>query len=827
MNIINYPPKEILNPPSIGRKNFEHIILWMLFNNEECTWSNFSEEPLSFSTSTLSKYFKLLKSKGYVDNYSRGHYKITIKGQQRYHEISSTKGKKRKLNYPPDIITKKRRYDHWILWMIYNNTYCKWSDFLEEPLSINQSSLSKKMKILLNKQFIVKEKKQYRISHKGKLEYAKLLKNYDLDRQSVLDEETKRVEDITNKTVKFFEEFNIEDEDIQFRFLMNILKLDYDRVKIMLTNPLDFDKILLYISINHPNQYPEYISTEDFCKIYQIKLSKLEYYIDEIVDNNLYEIKFFKLKLSLDVNYYFQEAETLEIILRAIVEKYIKKFTYLNRLFLRSFDLRMLEEHILDEMCGKIIDNDLKEPLREFLPEYIRYLAYKVERKVELKDTYDKLDAIIWQNITNILQSREPKDLEYQFLGQCERNYQLDSSILKILKPYYQTKIDSNIKAIEHLINKNEYNNALEMVNSSLKSDQKNEIIIILKVIILCYLNRFKDVSDFIKEVLKTSGNIESDNMILVIYFLEVFSNLSTGDFENAKDLTEEVLEPYLEHPLSFAIKGLVFGYNQIFKFDLDANQLNNGLNELDKAIELDSNNMNKSYYYQLKSRILLELNKFEEAIEVIDKAIVLNSKTIDFYHSKSNILMYFNQYNQLLNFLETMNELFPEMEKEISMKKASIYRQLGDFEASFKQIDMILKKNPEDSSALNYKAYLYQYVDKREDAIQLIEQLIEREPDNGIFYDSYGEILMYYEEYENAVKNFQKAIELSNFGLFLYQMHIKLGICYKELGNIKLAIENLKKGKQYTDKCFCDFEKKKKWLAIADLFISECESYA
>ena len=83
MNKINYPPEEIFNPV-LGKKNFKHIILWMLYNNEECEWSNFTEEPLELRLSTLSKYLSLLKGKQYVENISRGHYKITSEGRNRF-----------------------------------------------------------------------------------------------------------------------------------------------------------------------------------------------------------------------------------------------------------------------------------------------------------------------------------------------------------------------------------------------------------------------------------------------------------------------------------------------------------------------------------------------------------------------------------------------------------------------------------------------------------------------------------------------------------------------------------------------------------------------
>ena len=89
---VNYPSEDFY---ITFKKNFEHLILWMLANNEECEWSYFTRKPLSFSTSTLSKYFNLLKSKGHVEKLSRGHYKITLKGRERFLEISRTRGKKK------------------------------------------------------------------------------------------------------------------------------------------------------------------------------------------------------------------------------------------------------------------------------------------------------------------------------------------------------------------------------------------------------------------------------------------------------------------------------------------------------------------------------------------------------------------------------------------------------------------------------------------------------------------------------------------------------------------------------------------------------------
>ena len=226
MSSSQYPPEEILKHSLVGRKNYDQIILWMLYNNDECEWSVFLQEPLKIPMSTLSRHLSQLQSEGFVNKISKGIYGITEEGRRRFHEISRAKEKKRKLSFPPETIIKKKNYSHWILWMVYNNTFCKWVDFLNEPLSINQSSLSKAMNQLLNKELIIKDedKKEYRISYIGKSEYSRMLQYYDLDKQTLLEEESKRIDDNTKKTTDFFNKYKIEDEGIQFRFLNNLLK---------------------------------------------------------------------------------------------------------------------------------------------------------------------------------------------------------------------------------------------------------------------------------------------------------------------------------------------------------------------------------------------------------------------------------------------------------------------------------------------------------------------------------------------------------------------------------------------------------------------------
>ncbi len=637
MGRINYPPKKIHDHSKLKKPNYDHILLWMLSNNDICKWADLHQEPIEIPTGTLSRHLDKLKRKGFVENYARGYYKITSEGKRKFHELSSANKKNRKLNYPPNIILKSgRNYSHWILWMVYNNNYTKRSDFLVDPLSINQSSLSKNLSLLIEKGFIIKEDGKYIITRVGKSEYSRMLQSYDLDRQTILEEEGKRIEEITKKTIRFLEKYNIKDKDIQFRFLNNLLRLDYEKVKPILKDEEVFHKILLFLSNNHPDGYPGFISSEDFSKAYKIKKTTLDYYLDEVSEGKIYPLRFFKITQPSGEQYYFQSEGKLERILRVITENQINKIYYLGKLFskptpeLSTVDMNSIITNIADKSCEILFNKDLNAALREFLPEYINYLAYKIETKRKLKETHDKLEGIIWQNMTDVFQSQITESLE----------------------------------------------------------------------------------------------------------------------------------------------------------------------------------------------------NQYEEQIKGIDKEIELKPENLDLYYLKIRKLIYFNKYQEAIRLMDNMLDLFPENEKDIKILTAAVLKRMQNINAGLEIINQLIQKFPEDNDLICYKAYWMQYLDNKEESLKIIQQIIKKEPENGLYQDTYGEILMYFEDYDEAAKKFLRAIVIGSDDWYIYQTYIKLGICYKALGNHDLALRNLKKGKELTKKSTSDTETKQKWLKISDLFLTETEKY-
>jgi tetratricopeptide (TPR) repeat protein len=175
-----------------------------------------------------------------------------------------------------------------------------------------------------------------------------------------------------------------------------------------------------------------------------------------------------------------------------------------------------------------------------------------------------------------------------------------------------------------------------------------------------------------------------------------------------------------------------------------------------------------------------------------------------------------YGEFNKAFEYLDEMINIFPKEEKDIKMKKASLLKKNYEVEAGFEIINELLKKYPDDVELIVYKAYWLQYLNQKEESYAIIRNIIRQNPNKGIYHDTYGEILMYFEEYQKAIDQFHKAIELGIDDWYFHQTYIKLGICYKEIGNSEEAIKFLRKGKVGIDN--------QKWSTIADIFLAEME---
>ncbi|MFX0035163.1 MAG: tetratricopeptide repeat protein [Candidatus Hermodarchaeota archaeon] len=702
---ITYPPEDILNPRN-GKTDYEYIILWMLNANDLCQWSDFTVE---ISGSTLHGYLKKLLNKGYIDRPERNQYRITAKGRDRFSEATyDRKLGKRKLKYPPKAILKRRNYDHWILWMLSNNYSCKWSDFKQEPLSINQSSLSSTLNILLDKQFVVRNNKEYTITSTGKIEYLRILKLYDLDRQSILEQESKRIEEITEKTKEFFNKYKIEIAELKFRYLDLVLKLPYSKVKTVLKDEQDFNKILLFLAINHPDNYPNYISPEVFSGKYDIDRISLNYYINEIVDNQFFQIEFFKLEDDKDRIYYFQKNEPLEKLLNATVEKHITKITYLNK-FQRNptINIDQLLEKIINDICIHIFHNGLRESLRDFLPNYIKNSAYKIESEKKLIDSEAKLEGFVWQNIFEEFQTFEPS-ASVNNGSLDEYYYTLDKQIFDVLDIMFISKLN--------FITIQEFKNTANL----------KKVKILDEFIKLLYRSKISRAKNLYRKTLSELDEIQK----LILNDILVTEECN---FKKSINITTELIRKFPSKFIGYLLQSISY-----FLMDDYENAL--------KVIEEGFKNAPHVLLLCQKAQIFIKVMRQEEILSEINEALLNNPQHILLLRIKYALILThtFNNYlrsgDDPLNVINNTIKIRPN-DKELLVLKSLFYFLINKYkegkELLIKEIGFnIFNKNPKiDIPAFFLLVFSYTAKGKFDKAFKIANQLNDIYPNHPISY--------------------------------------------------------------------------------------------
>ncbi len=707
---IIYPPEEFLNPPLGKDRNFELIILWMLNENKMCRWADFRK---FISEGTLSKYLNRLKDQGFL-KYSYNKYEITPVGKDRFSELLTYHEEPDfQIKYPPDIIKNKRNYKHIVLWMLTNNELLTWSDFREEPLKINSTALSKSLSSLKDKDFIEKADGGYKVTPLGKSEYFRILRLYDLDRQSILEEESKRIEEITEKTSKFFNNYKIEDDELKYRFLNHILKLNYSKVESMLKDEEDFNKILLFLSINHPNQYPDYLSPDEFSLKYNIEITTLNYYIQEIVDNQLFQIKFFTLKDEQGGLYYFQKNEAIEKILNAIVEKYIIKFTYLNK-FKESalqtdhiIDIELLLENILNDVCGNLFNNNLKPALKTFLPEYIKYLAYKIETEKKLTDNEAKLEGFVWQNIFEEFQTFEPVSRQVGKGEEVQTYYKMDCKIFDALDIFYITKLN--------LINTSEFKESFDL----------NKLDIFDKIENSLYKRKISEAKNLLESSNVDFNSIEGLILKDLVYTVD-------NNFDDSIKTTTEIIKKFSNNYIGYLLQSITYFLTDDYEDAFDV---------IEKGLEKTPSFLLKVQ----KAQILIKMQVAEKAIKIIEELISDYPNSIPLLRTK--LLVYLTDCKILerasedpLEIIDSAIKLKPK-DKELIILKSIYYCIIHNYkEAKRVLTDEIIfnyiKKNPRiDTAGLFILAFSYLARGKFEKALGIVKNILDQYPNHPISY--------------------------------------------------------------------------------------------
>lgn len=187
--------------------------------------------------------------------------------------------------------------------------------------------------------------------------------------------------------------------------------------------------------------------------------------------------------------------------------------------------------------------------------------------------------------------------------------------------------------------------------------------------------------------------------------------------------------------------------------------RMDDALEIIEHAIELDSNVVD---FWAHKGLILGVIENPQEAVKCFEKALDIDSNRAELWVAITDSYLLLGDYAKALETINQGIEVLPEVSK-LWANKGNILISLNPYSDDFKEVlecfDSALKLNSEDDMALFDVAMGYALIEHYSEALDAINQAISINPDCSEYGFSKGMIL-------HDMGNFQEAITTINKGL-------------------------------------------------------------
>ena len=260
--------------------------------------------------------------------------------------------------------------------------------------------------------------------------------------------------------------------------------------------------------------------------------------------------------------------------------------------------------------------------------------------------------------------------------------------------------------------------------------------ITVLDNITNCYLSQ-KD-QDKAKDVCKKIISIAPTHVSNVIRLSEIYH--SEDNFEEALKVIESCYTETFDSSLLYEKALILYELNRnseslICLGELEKNnfreeskiyniygliyckigQFEDSLSYYNKSIALNENTINLIN----RSSLYEEMENYEKALEDIDKAIKIDTRT-ELITKKIYLLMYLNKFEDAMKLLRTVSN----KEKTYYNTLANYYRLQGDYEKAFTTIDKAISSN-DDKTFLGTKAAIYASKGEKEKFYEILEEVL------------------------------------------------------------------------------------------------------
>lgn len=259
-----------------------------------------------------------------------------------------------------------------------------------------------------------------------------------------------------------------------------------------------------------------------------------------------------------------------------------------------------------------------------------------------------------------------------------------------------------------------------------------------------------------------------------------------------------------------------------------EAGDYRKALKAVENAIEQDNT---KVEYFNLKGECFIELKKYQEAYDVLSKAIIRFPKDAMLYYNRADVFYMAREFEQSIRDFEKAFEYaqddsmrvsclinssgtrfdirdfqggYEDLEKAYSIDSMNlgvlnnlglVSDELGKTDEAIKYFTMAAKVAPESVLVYANLGFLYQNMGKYEEAMPYFDKAVEIDPELGVPYNNRGYNRLMMGDTKGALKDINQSLKLYPNNSYAYRNR---ALVYIEMNKMKKACEDLAKAIEF-----------------------------
>lgn len=217
---------------------------------------------------------------------------------------------------------------------------------------------------------------------------------------------------------------------------------------------------------------------------------------------------------------------------------------------------------------------------------------------------------------------------------------------------------------------------------------------------------------------------------------------------------------------------------------------------ELPKALEAAELGSEQYPYSSLllirKADLMLASRRFQEALQILEHAAVLDSGDINLYILKTDAYLALEKDEKVAEILEEALSLFEGQEKmELLFELADVFDDYEEFDKVFDCLKLILEQDPNNEEALYKICFWTDFTGRNEESIKMHKKIIDEIPYNELAWFNLAAAYQ-------GIKLYEKAIDAYHFAVTIEE---KFDYAYRNMGDAYIRLRKYKEGIEVLEK--------------------------